>query len=260
MKSGLRILPSHIRQRLASALETGQIGPNPTATSLRFAIGTHEFHAEILEGLSGLSQNGVVGPAAGAWLRVLDDNLISASRPDLVWSGPGVPGLFARDTRLVYEELLGSAEQVVWASTYAFFDGPKSFHILAKRLDERPSLVVKLLLNIQRKRGDSAAADEVVRRFADHFWKSDWPGARRPQVYFDPRSVEQDGPVGVLHAKAVVIDQEVTFITSANLTEAALDRNVELGVLLRDRAFALTVSSYFQGLIDKGLLKMLPEA
>jgi len=46
-----------------------------------------------------------------------------------------------------------------------------------------------------------------------------------------------------------VIDHETTLITSANFTEAALDRNIELGVLLHDRAFALTVTAYFQGLI-----------
>jgi phosphatidylserine/phosphatidylglycerophosphate/cardiolipin synthase-like enzyme len=47
-------------------------------------------------------------------------------------------------------------------------------------------------------------------------------------------------------------------MTSANLTEAALDRNIELGVLIRDRAFALTICSYFRNLIDRELLKPLP--
>jgi phosphatidylserine/phosphatidylglycerophosphate/cardiolipin synthase-like enzyme len=40
---------------------------------------------------------------------------------------------------------------------------------------------------------------------------------------------------GVLHAKGVVADDEVVFVTSANLTEAALDRNIEVGLLVRDR-------------------------
>jgi len=67
-------------------------------------------------------------------------------------------------------------------------------------------------------------------------------------------------PGGVLHAKAVVADDEAVFVTSANLTEAALDRNIELGVLIRDRAFALTIGSYFRKLIDRDLLKPLPSA
>jgi phosphatidylserine/phosphatidylglycerophosphate/cardiolipin synthase-like enzyme len=63
---------------------------------------------------------------------------------------------------------------------------------------------------------------------------------------------------GVLHAKAVVADEEAVFVTSANLTEAALDRNIELGVLLRDRALAVSIVSHLQGLIDRALLKPLP--
>ncbi|MYB38878.1 MAG: phospholipase, partial [Gammaproteobacteria bacterium] len=81
---------------------------------------------------------------------------------------------------------------------------------------------------------DTTAADALVRRFADQFWSKDWHGTRRPAVYFDPRSLEPEQSA-VLHAKALVADSETTFITSANLTDAALNRNIELGVLLRDR-------------------------
>ncbi len=69
----------------------------------------------------------------------------------------------------MYEELLGSAERSVSASTYAFFDGPKAFEVLACRMEARPELRVTLLLNIQRKWGDTTAADYVVRKFAERF-------------------------------------------------------------------------------------------
>jgi len=159
-----------------------------------------------------------------------------------------------------YEELLGSAERSIWASTCAFFDGHRAFEVLARRMEARPALHVTLLLNIQRQRGDTTASEQLVRRFADHFWKTDWPGSSRPSVFYDPRALDPQGPGGVLHAKAVVADDEAVFVTSANLTEAALDRNIELGVLIRDRALALTVGGYFQSLIDRDLLKPLPLA
>jgi phosphatidylserine/phosphatidylglycerophosphate/cardiolipin synthase-like enzyme len=154
--------------------------------------------------------------------------------------------------------MLGSAQRSIWASTYAFFDGPRAFEILARRMDATQALHVTLLLNIQRKRGDTTASEQLVRRFAEHFWKADWPGSSRPNVFYDPRALDADGPEGVLHAKAVVADDEAIFITSANLTEAAFDRNIELGVLIRDRAFALTVVGYFQNLINHDLLRPLP--
>ena len=62
----------------------------------------------------------------------------------------------------------------------------------------------------------------------------------------------------MLHAKAVVADGEAVFMTSANLTDAAFDRNIELGVLIRDRALAASVTSHFRGLIDREVLSPLP--
>jgi len=254
----LLALPAHLRKRLAQALESGVLGMPCSPGSLRSALGLREGGEEVIETLSELARLGVAGPVAATWIRSLEEAALRTPRPDLVWSGPEVPDLYARDTRRVYEELLGSAERSVWVSTYVFFDGPRAFDVLACRMDERPDLRVALLLNIQRRRGDTAAAPELVRRFADHFWETDWPGSSRPRVYYDPRSLELEGPGGVLHAKAVVTDEEAVFVTSANLTEAALDRNLELGLLVRDHALALSVSSYFRGLIDQGLLLPLP--
>jgi phosphatidylserine/phosphatidylglycerophosphate/cardiolipin synthase-like enzyme len=251
-------LPSHLRDRLVSALETGLLSPSPKAASLRSVLGNREDREDLVAALKELGRLGISGPAAAAWLRAVARVAARTPKPDLVWSGPEVPGLHARDTRRVYEELLGSAERSIWASTYAFFDGPKMFEILARRMDARPELRATLLLNVQRKKGDTTAAEQLVRRFADRFWKIDWPGSARPRVYYDPRALEQNSPGGVLHAKGVVTDDEVVFVTSANLTEAALDRNIEVGLLVRDRALAASVSSHFRGLIDRSLLHPLP--
>ena len=253
-------LPTHLRKRLASALESGLLTPPYSTMSLQSVLGSREGDQDLLGALRELEQMGISGLAAAAWMRTVEEVTSRTPQPDLVWSGPEVPGLHARDTRRVYEELLSSAERSVWASTFAFWDGPKAFKVLAKRMDEIPELRVVLLLNIQRTWGDTTAADHLVRKFADRFWQADWPGSSRPRVFFDPRSLQLGGPAGVLHAKAVVADDEAVFVTSANLTEAALDRNIEVGVLVRDRALALSVSSYFQVLIDRGLLKPLPTA
>ncbi|MCX5985916.1 MAG: phospholipase D-like domain-containing protein [Chloroflexi bacterium] len=67
-----------------------------------------------------------------------------------------------------------------------------------------------------------------------------------------------DGPGAVLHAKAVVHDNEQVFVTSANLTPKALDRNIEAGVLVRDRSLAQALASHGQRLIDTSLVVPLP--
>ncbi len=253
-------LPAHQRTRLVAALESGLLAAPFTRASLSSALGSLVRGEDILEALHGLERLGLAGPASAAWIRTLAEREERRPKPDLVWSGPEVPGLHARNTRRVYEELLGSAERSLWASTYAFFDGPKAFEILANRMDRQSTLSVTLLLNLQRRKGDTTTPEALIRRFAERFWKNDWPGTARPRVFFDPRALDPEGPGGVLHAKAVVADEEAVFLTSANLTEAALDRNIELGLLLRDRALAASVLKHFQTLIDHHLLHPLPMA
>ena len=258
MTDALVSLPPHVRRRLEGALDTGMISTSSSPVTVRSALGLRDGAEDLLADLNALERTGVSGRAAAAWLRAVEQAHARSPSPDLVWSGPEVPGLHARDTRRVYEELLGSARRSVWASTYVYFDGPRAFATLAGQMDAIPELQVTLLMNIQRRRGDTTAADQLVRRFADRFWTTDWPGEARPRVFYDPRSLELDGPACVLHAKAVVADGEAVFMTSANLTDAALDRNIELGVLIRDRALAASVTSHFQGLIHREMLRPLP--
>lgn len=253
-------LPSHLRKRLARALETGMLAPPYSAPAVRAIVATGEGTDGILSFLARMEHLEVPGRAAAAWIRSLEQASGRVPRPDLVWSGPEVPGLHARDTRRVYEELWGTAQRSIWASSYAYFDGKKAFKILAQRMDAIPGLRVTLLLNIQRASGDTTSADSMVRKFAERLWEKEWPGQRRPRVFYDPRALDPGRPGGVLHAKATVADDEAVFVTSANFTEAALDRNIELGLLLRDPALAKSVTRHFERLIEEELLHALPSA
>lgn len=259
MIDALVSLPLNVRSRLRVALESGLIELPCSELALRAALGSQSDFSGVVEALGELQAKGLTAAACAELLRACEIVQAGQVKPDLVWSGPEVLGLHARDTRRVYEELMGGVERSLWASSYAYFDGPRAFEVLARRMDARPEIDVTLLLNIQRKWGDTSAADELVRRFADRFWGTDWPGTARPRVFYDPRSLDLEGPGGVLHAKAVVSDEEALFITSANLTEAALDRNIEIGLLVRDRALAASLICHFRALIDRGLLELLPQ-
>jgi phosphatidylserine/phosphatidylglycerophosphate/cardiolipin synthase-like enzyme len=258
MMEVLLSLPAHFRRRLIDALESGILRAPYSPAACRSALDLRDGAEEVAAALTRHASMGASGAACAAWMRAAESAIMNVPKPDLVWSGPDVPGVHARSTRQVYEELLGAAEQSIWISSYAYFDGPSAFAVLAQRMEAKPLLDVLLLLNIQRRRGDTSVPSDVVRRFADRFWGTDWPGTSRPQVYYDPRSLDLDGPASVLHAKAVVADEASVFITSANLTEAALDRNIELGLLVRDRALALSLLSHFRVLIGRGLLLPLP--
>ena len=64
-------------------------------------------------------------------------------------------------------------------------------------------------------------------------------------------------PNARLHAKAVVADSRDVLLTSANLSSAAFNRNLELGVLIRGGDVAASIQRHFDALIATGELKRL---
>jgi phosphatidylserine/phosphatidylglycerophosphate/cardiolipin synthase-like enzyme len=251
-------LPAHVRERLVNALKTELLIAPYEEAAVRSALGGDAAAVGVGDALQRLKDRGVPGPAVALALEAASRAAAGTRSPDLVWSGPEVPGLHARDTRRVYEELVASAERSMWISTYAYYDGPRAFKSLAARMQEVPQLQVTLLLNIQRRPGDTAPPEQLVVRFAERLWGHDWPGSRKPAVFYDPRSLKLHSAGGILHAKAVIADDEAAFVTSANLTEAAFDRNIEVGVLTRDHALAASLARHFGTLIERGLLLPLP--
>jgi phosphatidylserine/phosphatidylglycerophosphate/cardiolipin synthase-like enzyme len=57
-----------------------------------------------------------------------------------------------------------------------------------------------------------------------------------------------------LHAKCVVVDKQHVFISSANFTEAAQQRNIEVGLLLHSIRLAERVIHHLDGLLAERLL------
>jgi len=252
----LLTLSAHRRARLLSGLRTGTLCPPYPLPAVSAALGGGG--DEVGQALQALAARDLTPAAVIFALEAAEQALRSVDRPELVWSGPEVPGVYARDTRRVFEELVDGAQSSIWVSAYTFYDGPKAFKRLATRMDTTSALQITLLLNIQRRANETSAPAQLVKRYADRFWKQEWPGERQPSVFYDPRSLAPAGVEGVLHAKALVVDDEAAFVTSANLTEAAFDRNLELGVLSRDRTLASGLARHFRVLIDQQRLLPLP--
>jgi phosphatidylserine/phosphatidylglycerophosphate/cardiolipin synthase-like enzyme len=98
----------------------------------------------------------------------------------------------------------------------------------------------------------------VLWRFTHRFRTRDWPGKPLPELYYDPRSLER-GAIkrSSLHAKCVVVDRRVAFVTSANFTEVAQTRNIEVGALIHMARFPARLAEHFEALADAGLLKAI---
>jgi phosphatidylserine/phosphatidylglycerophosphate/cardiolipin synthase-like enzyme len=174
---------------------------------------------------------------------------------ELVTTGPEVPGIANRDTSVVVRELFANARESVLVAGYAVYQGQRVFQALADRMVEIPGLKVRMFLDIQRGHGDTTTP-ELILRFAARFRSNQWPKDRPlPEVFFDPRSLESDSERrACLHAKCVVIDGKDVFVSSANFTEAAQKRNLEIGLLIHSAGLAHRVTRYFDELLSNRLL------
>jgi phosphatidylserine/phosphatidylglycerophosphate/cardiolipin synthase-like enzyme len=94
---------------------------------------------------------------------------------------------------------------------------------------------VRMFLNVKRPFGDTSTDTELIAAFAYRFRTEHWPSDRAlPEIYFDPRSLALDSKQrAVLHAKCIIVDGRMSFVSSANFTHAAQERNIEVGVLVR---------------------------
>ena len=143
-------------------------------------------------------------------------------------------------------ELFHTANKSVMLAGYAVYQGHMVFRALADRMEQIPDLNVRMFLDVRRPDGDACSEAEIVRRFAARFKEKDWPGTRLPELYYDPRAVDLDPHRRAsLHAKCIVVDEMQAFISSANFTEAAHLRNIEVGRLVRSPALALPARPAF---------------
>ena len=179
--------------------------------------------------------------------------------PDLVVSGPDVPGVPTADTYAVVQSLFQEAQNEIVLAGYAFHNGKLLFERLAEQKKLRPELRIIFHVDVPRRAGDTTTSDDIILKYAQEFRTRHWPWQPFPEVYFDPRALDTNSHTRAsLHAKVVVVDRAKLFLSSANFAEAAQQRNIEMGILSHAAYLAEQVAAYFEGLRQSGQLTRLP--
>ena len=250
----LSLAPSDIRA-LSIAIETGRLSPPyPPSSVQRFVKG--DVSVDVAAAIHDLEACGMSPVAIARSLELLAFGL--STRPpvedivDLVTTGPEVGGVANRDTTVVVQDLFRRAEQSVLIAGYAIYQGQRVFKTLADRMLERPGMKVQMFLDIQRKIGDTSLSSEIVRGFTNRFRTSQWPSEHPfPEIFYDPRSLSLVPEArAALHAKCIVVDDAEVFVSSANFTEAAQGKNIEVGLSLRSPVIADRITRFFHSLVD----------
>lgn len=248
-------LPSETLLQLADALEAGHVrGP-----LTRFGLRAYTTSAGAIQALEELRKTAGSEAVLARICRLVVAERVAATarapKVELVWTGPERLGASTRDTKVVVRELFSRARRSVLVSSYSLGSGSVLFAPLAAKMAEIPGLRVRMFFDLTV--GDGQVAGPRTRegyeaRFARRFLATQWPGGRVPEVFHDPRTIE-DALIH-LHAKCIVIDEEIALVTSANTSAAAQEENIEAGVLVEDRLFALGLARQFDDLVTAGLL------
>ncbi|MCP5158026.1 MAG: phospholipase [Gammaproteobacteria bacterium] len=248
-------------RQLGGALQTGRLALPFSAANLQRYLTTDRIDAVVAEGQR-LHQAGMSGTHLAFLLAALANDRMARSSlteaVDLIVTAPDASGVAIRDAAVVVRELFASAQQSVLVVGYAVQRGRQVFQALAKRMEQRPALDVRLCLDMLRPSRDHTPTEELTRRFAARFVTQEWSGSRLPVVYYDPRALESNATHHAsLHAKCVVVDRQVAFVSSAHFTEATQERNIEVGVLLRVPVLAEQLTTHFAALIETKVLREL---
>ncbi|MDE0164742.1 MAG: DISARM system phospholipase D-like protein DrmC [Bryobacterales bacterium] len=247
--------------RLAELLEAGLLKPPLGPLTLRNQVAVSQVEP-ITRWFEDLSRYELTSEQMALVLRAFTAGSSTGSKAaasvEIVVSGPDAT-LMARNTSVVIRQMFEKARQRVLAVGFAIHQGKSVFQALARRLDGQGLLDVILCIDVRRQRDDSSIDSHVVRRFAENFIDKEWPGTRLPRVYYDPRSLAPAAQAySAMHAKCVVIDGLEALVTSANFTEAAQERNIELGLLVDSSGIAHRIEEHFMSLIRNGYLERLP--
>ncbi|WP_437552940.1 phospholipase D-like domain-containing protein [Sorangium sp. So ce367] len=256
-------------KRLVEALERRLLTWPPTATALR-SKQIHENSEALATDLKALHAAFSSIEEGVAVLKLLKTERARCEeeqrrRLTLVWSGPEGASQ-SRDTAVAVKELFTTAKRKVLLSTFNL-GTPDLLKPLVERQKNPPHLDVRLFLciNKQLMRGwmerDTMVQDtseqgkkhrypedpEAV--FRERFKRKYWPDVLLPQVFYDTRKQF------VLHAKCVIVDDEVAYVGSANLSKWAHTDNFEAGVIVRDPRFAKELAQQFEQLAYKGKMR-----
>lgn len=242
---------------LAEGVGSGRIALPAAVGALQLA-GFDVRAAAFLQGL------GATEPSVVAWLlrRLAEERRRAEHRyanvARLVWSGASEGAAGFRDTRAVLESLFGRAERHVLVSTFVIYNGRAVFSPLFQRIASRPDIEVEIYVNLASKTGTDESEREDVSGYLEVFARDHWPdGMPLPALYYDPESRRLGASRTSLHAKCVVVDERWAFVTSANFTEAAQERNIEAGVLLDHPRLAASLVGRFRALRDAGRLRRM---
>lgn len=166
---------------------------------------------------------------------------------EMVWTGPSTDLVSSRHTEQVLMEVVESAKSHLFIVSFVAYDIDSVVKSLIDAIARNVQL--NILLESSKLYGGKIDMDSM------ELFKKNIPSAN---LYaWNSESKSSGKWNGAVHAKCAVADSKLAFITSANLTRAAMETNMELGVLIRGGNLPKNLENHLQALITTGVVSKI---
>jgi phosphatidylserine/phosphatidylglycerophosphate/cardiolipin synthase-like enzyme len=162
---------------------------------------------------------------------------------ELVWTGPSSQLIATRKTEQALLEVIGAARAKIFITSFVAYNVAAIMSALHSATDR--GVEISMLLESSDKHGGGVSIDAIAHM------RTALPTAR---IYFW-HDKDESFAGGKVHAKVAVCDGKLCFISSANLTGYAMERNIEAGVLIRGGALPRSLHDHLEALVTIKVLK-----
>lgn len=165
---------------------------------------------------------------------------------ELVWTGPDTQVIPVRQTEQVLLEAIDATTRRLTVVSYAVYQIPRVCAAMCRAISRKVDVSVILEApdpDISGSYNNLLSIGPAVRGGARFY---NWPSGSRPR--------DSKGKPGILHVKCLVSDSRRLFLSSANMTEHAFTRNMELGLLITGTDLPGQVERHFDHLIVSQVL------
>lgn len=167
----------------------------------------------------------------------------SATEVELVWTGPTSALVPTRKTEQALLQVIKTAKKKFFLTSFVAYDVASILTALAQAADR--GVEISILLESSDAHGGGVSIDAIGNM------KSALP---RAKVYYWSEKPDAFAG-GKVHAKVAVADEAVCFLSSANLTGHAMEKNMEAGVLIRGGKMPKKLHNHLEALIATKVLE-----
>ncbi len=189
------------------------------------------------------------GQIAGAMLAIDHFVMQTSLVAEFIWTGPANGRFPMRRIDQVLYDLIAVAQRRIFLVTFA---AHRIAH-LCQHLSAAVARGAELTLIVERENeSEGQLSVDALRAFQ-------MLSLERTRVLYWPiekRERNEAGRPGKLHAKCAIVD-DTALVSSANFTDDAFNRNIELGIMLRESALVEALFSHFEELQRKGVFQRI---